>query len=174
MADYQLNKSAILFGRFYQILRNHQKFEKQVINLYITFFGEKYFRLPIKNSITSSRKSEGANGISLPTFPFDLRFNYRESRRKIAPFCEKIQNTFPLSSCKSRRHFSLKSDLYFSMRFFFRIKSLVLLYIYIQYISLECCVLFFYQYRLLPPEYHLHLPEYNQAIFSTRLLKNIS
>ena len=96
-----------------------------MINLYITFFGEKYFRLPIKNSITSSRKSEGANGISLPTFPFDLRFNYRESRRKIAPFCEKIQNTFPLSSCKSRRHFSLKSDLYFSMRFFFRIKSLV-------------------------------------------------
>ena len=92
---------------------------------------EKYFRLPIKNSITSSRKSEGANGISLPTFPFDLRFNYRESRRKIAPFCEKIQNTFPLSSCKSRRHFSLKSDLYFSMRFFFRIKSLVLLHIYL-------------------------------------------
>ena len=111
-----------------------------MINLYITFFGKKYFRLPIKNSITSSRKSEGANGISLPTFPFDLRFNYRESRRKIAPFCEKIQNTFPLSSCKSRRHFSLKSDLYFSMRFFFRIKSLVLLYIYAYICGVLCAI----------------------------------
>ena len=73
------------FIRSYEIIRS---LKSRWSTLYYILW-EKIFSASHKKFYYQlSRKSEGANGISLPTFPFDLRFNYRESRRKIAPFCE--------------------------------------------------------------------------------------